>query len=475
MPSAPLPTRSAIQYEPGSYRDRNGRVFYASGAVYRALSEQALHAWQTLRSKVFFGRCTGEGKLVSTEQVDPTDAPDAEVAREWAGILKHQAIPFVSYPYEWSFGMLQDAALLQLELLAAALDEDMTLKDGSAFNVQWMGAKPVFIDIPSFETLLPGEPWTGYRQFCQTCLYPLLLQAYKNVAFQPWLRGSIDGIDPEQFRNLMSVRDLLRRGVFTHVYLHAKLQRAWGQTSRNVKVELRSAGFSKALLKANTERLAGLVRDLSWKSAQSTWSDYAANNTYTETDRELKQRFVRNAVMTQPWKLVWDLGCNTGDYSRIAAENAKYVVAMDSDHLAVERLYQALKADGLSSILPLVSNVADTSPNLGWRGAERKALIDRGKPGLTLCLALIHHIVISANIPLKEFIDWLASLGTNLVIEFVTKEDPMVKTLLRNKQDNYSDYEQGLFERWLSEAFDIACRESLTSGTRTLYYARARL
>jgi ribosomal protein L11 methylase PrmA len=184
--------------------------------------------------------------------------------------------------------------------------------------------------------------------------------------------------------------------------------------------------------------------------------------------------FVREMVLSRPWNLVWDLGCNIGVFSRIAAENARYVVAMDADQLSIERFYQALKAEGNTPILPLVSNLADASPNLGWRGLERKSLTERGKPDLTLCLALIHHVVISANIPLKEFIDWLASLGTSLVIEFVTKEDPMVKTLLRNKQDNYADYEIKYFEQCLDRVFEVAQRKMLASGTRILYFAHAK-
>jgi hypothetical protein len=145
---------------------------------------------------------------------------------------------------------------------------------------------------------------------------------------------------------------------------------------------------------------------------------------------------------------------------------------MDADHLAIEHFYQTLQGEGQTKILPLLSNLADASPNLGWRGLERKGLPERGKPDLTLCLALIHHVVISANVPLAEFLDWLASLGTNLVIEFVTKDDPMVQTLLRNKQDNYADYEVDYFERCLSERFSVAQRETSGSGSRILYYAQ---
>ncbi|HEV8713403.1 MAG TPA: methyltransferase, partial [Candidatus Binatia bacterium] len=305
--------------EPGSFRDRTSRVFYSDGAVFRGLSQQALKEWETLSSTAFFRGLMAEGKLVHTERVGSLSTPNAAQIGEWAAVLKHQPIPFISYPYEWSFGMLKDAALLQLDLLLAALRENMILKDASPFNIQWLGTNPVFIDIPSFEKLLPGEPWVGYRQFCQMFLYPLFLQAYKDVPFHPWLRGSIDGIEPERCNKLMTVRDLLRPGVFTHVYLQTKAQSLHAQTEKDVKKELRVAGFHQALIKANVSRLRKIVQRLIWQRTASEWSDYASKNTYTDTDREKKEVFVRQVVQARSWRLVWDLGCNTGAFSRIAA------------------------------------------------------------------------------------------------------------------------------------------------------------
>ncbi len=457
--------------EPGSFRDRNGRVFYANNAVFRALGRQALQEWEVLSSRKFFPRFMSDGKIVNTIDIELSD--NFSISGDWAAFLKHETIPFISYPYEWSFGMLKDTALLQVELLLSALDEGMILKDSSAFNFQWNGTNPVFIDIPSFEKLKDGEPWIGYRQFCQMFLYPLMLQAYKNIPFQPWFRGCIDGLDPEDFYKLMSARDLLRPGVFIHAYLQAKAQKKYGNTKQNIKQNLRSVGFNKELIKNNVKGLRKIIHGLSWKRAKSEWSHYANEHNYTDSEHEIKKSFVHNIIDAQPWKLVWDMGCNTGTFSRIAAKNAKYVVAMDFDHLTIEYLYQELKKEGNSKILPLIYNMANPSPNLGWRGLERKSLPERGKPELTLCLALIHHIVITANIPLKEFIDWLASLGTSVIIEFVTKADPMVKKLLLNKEDNYSDYETEYFEHCLSNAFNLAERKLLTSGTRILYFAKA--
>jgi SAM-dependent methyltransferase len=417
----------------------------------------------------------GDGSLVRTEVVDRSADVAETLTKDCAAVLRHERIPFVSYPYEWPFGMLRDAALLQLELLLAALEEDLVLKDSSPYNVQFKGAKPVFVDVGSFERLREGEPWIGYRQFCMLFLYPLMLHAYKGVAYHPWLRGAIDGIPPADIRNLMSFRDRFRKGVFTHVFLHARLERKHAERAGEVKSELRAAGFKKELIVANVRKMRRLVSRLDWSPPKGVWTEYGERNTYTDADAERKAGFVRDGAAATSPRLVWDMGCNDGRYSRIAAEHARHVVSFDADEGPVELLYRRLRDEGDTSILPLTMNLADPSPNLGWRGLERKALPERGTPDLVLALALVHHVVISANVPVREFVDWLAALGTALVIEFPTREDPMVKKLLAAKREGlHPDYEREFFERSLGEAFEVERTERLPSGTRVLYFARPK-
>ena len=466
---------TAARVEPGSFRDPVSRVVVTEGGVFRALTREGLADWEALTSTDLFAGAVSNGRIVGTELVEgAVDLPD-ELLEQTAAVLRHERVPFVSYPYEWSFGMLRAAALLQLELLEAALAEDLVLKDSTPYNVQWRGAKPVFIDVGSFERLTAGEPWLGYRQFCMLFLYPLLLQAYKGIPFQPWLRGSLEGISPEQMRHAMSFRDLLRRGVLTHVYLHERLERGRKETSRDVKRELKAAGFKKELIVANVRRLAKLVRRLEWKPGRSAWSDYDATTSYDDADAVRKEEFVRAAVGAQPWDLVWDLGCNVGRFARIAAENARHVVALDADAAVVERLYRALDDEGSNAILPLVANVLDPSPGLGWRGTERQPLVERGRPDLTLCLALVHHVSIGGNVPVRDVVDWLASLRSAVVVEFPTRDDPQVQRLLAAKGDDmHGDYERGFFERCLSEAFEVERSEALAGGTRLLYFVHPR-
>jgi SAM-dependent methyltransferase len=317
-----------------------------------------------------------------------------------------------------------------------------------------------------------GEPWVGYRQFCMLYLYPLLLQSVKGVAFQPWLRGSVDGITPGQMRGLMSFRDRFRRGLTTNVFLHARLEERYADKPRETKQEVKRAGMGKELILANVRKMRRLVSRLEWDPPQGVWVAYGERNTYTDEDAKRKDDFVREVSTSKPWRLVWDIGCNNGRYSRIAAEGARYVVAVDADQGPVELLYRELRDSDDESILPLTMNLADPSPALGWRGLERKAMPDRGRPDLVLALALVHHVAIGANVPVREIVDWLAGLGSALVIEFPTREDPMVQKLLAPKREGlHPDYELGFFERCLGEAFDVQRSERLESGTRVLYFA----
>lgn len=461
-------------FEPGSYRDRQGRVFYLDDRVFRALSSSALADWQALSATEFFRQSQTEGRLVATRQLDHDGGRFDTVAGEWAAFLEHDRVPVISYPYEWSFGMLRDAALLHLDLLLEALAEDLILKDSSAYNIQWIGTRPLHIDIPSFERWQPGEPWVGYRQFCQLFLYPLMLTAYRNLPFQPWLRGALDGITPQECARLMSARDFLRPGVMTHVVLQSKLLEATADSSTSLRKDLKASGFDKELIAKNARGLRKVVTNFRWKQKSSEWSSYTEQNSYTDHDEETKRQFVGEAVSTRRWGLAWDLGCNTGRYARLAAEHADSVVAMDADHLTVDRLYTELRAEGDERILPLLMNLADPSPNLGWRGLERRALADRRPVDLVLCLALIHHLVITANIPLYELVCWFGGLGSWLIIEFVTKDDPMVQRLLLSKEDIYNDYSLEAFEREIAQHFQEVARLPLPNGTRTLFFLRPR-
>jgi len=459
----------AATFIAGSFRDRSARVFEQDGQIYRALDASAAAMWDRIHQAPFFHDLSRQQKLIPTIEVAAEARATLHLATDATKILKHERVPFIAYPYEWSFGMLKDAALLQLEVLAAALRDGVSLKDATPYNVQFVGTRPTFIDLGSFHQREPGEPWSAYQQFCELFLYPLMLQAHCGIDFQSLLRGELEGIRVEEFAKWFSFRDWFRSGVFSRVILQAALAGMAKSQTKSTLGELKKTGFPVELIQKNVTGLERLIRKLKWQPRHSPWGDYDDTSAMVARDSDVKTQFVREVAQTRRWELVWDLGCNRGRYSLIAAESARYVLAMDFDHWCVESLYQQLQQRGPQNVLPLRINLANSSPALGWRGRERLRLEDRGQPDLVLCLGLIHHLVIAANIPMEEVIDWLASLAATLVIEFPTKRDPMVQALLRNKRDQYADYEQSNFERLVNSRFNITQRVQLPSGERFLY------
>lgn len=464
-----------ITFVPGSFRDRGSRVATHEDQIFRCLDDQAWKDWQAISNTPFFRDASARGHLVPTTEVAadqrtrlPPPLPDS------AGLLRHERVPFVSYPYEWPFALLKRAALLHLALMERALRDDVILKDASPYNVQFRGVEPVFIDIGSLVPLPPGSPWIAYRQFCELFLFPLMLQAYRGIPFQPILRGSLEGISVGEFSRWLSLRDLFRRGVFSHVVLHSLLTRSVRPSERSVTSDLGRSGFDRSLIEKNVARLTRLVEGLNWSPRASAWLDYDQTSPMVARDSEAKTARVTEVAAARRRTLAWDLGCNLGRYSRILARHTDHVVALDSDAACAQRLANDLAAEKVTNILPLVCNMANPSPAQGWGGRERTTLEDRGRPDLVLCLGLIHHLVISANIPLDQVVAWLARLGGELVIEFPTKNDPMVRSLLRNKPDQYADYELEAFEAELERSFRIERKECLPSQERFLFHGIPR-
>lgn len=461
------------QPDPGSFRDPLSRVYLQGDRVLRALSKEALADFDAVKGTKFWQTAQGDGRIIGTRECDtPADALDAQ---RWAGWLEHDRLKLLTYAYEWSFEMLKDAAILQLDLLREGLAEDVMCKDATPFNIQFDGTKPVFIDVGSFEQYRAGDPWYGFQQFRQLFLNPLLFQAYKEVPFQPWLRGDIDGIPTPIANKVLSGMKRHWKGMWSYVVMPAMLEQRMAGTERDVKSDLRAAGFNKDLVMVNIEKLAKLVPQIEWKASASVWSDYSERGHYTDDDLARKSEFVEKVSGLATRHLVWDIGSNDGHFSRIAAEHAELVLALDGDHLVIDTLYKRLRQEGRRDIVPLVMDIADPSPGLGWRGNERLPFVERAKPDLVLALAVIHHVAITSLVPLGEFVDFLGDLDAEVVLEFPTPEDPMVVRLLRNKRAGvHDDYNQDELERHLKRRFRIAQREDLPSGTRVLFHLQPR-
>ncbi len=472
------PTGTAPQHvlpDPGSFRDPLSRVFVGDDAVFRGLTDVALADFEAVEKTKFFAAASERGDIVATtRQSEPVELPG-----QWAAVLRHERIRVLSYPYEWPFEMLRDAARLQLTLSRQALAEGLMTKDASSYNVQFVGSKPVFIDVGSFERVRPGEPWAGYRQFCELFLNPLYLQAVCDVPFQCLLRSNIHGVSPTLAANLIGRGGRRQKGVFTHVKVHARAERKYADADRDhdVRAELKRAGFGPALIDAQMRNLQKAVERLSWKQQESTWSGYSDRSHYTQLDLAAKESFVGRAVgeVGQP-DLVLDLGANDGHFSRVAlGAGAGYVVAVDSDDVVVDRLYRDLRDAGESRVLPLVLDLSDPSPGIGWRSRERPSFVDRVRPDLTLCLAVVHHLALSNNVPLDDIVEFLADFGSPLVVEFPHRNDEMATRLLSRKRSGLFDsYDVANWERALSSRFTLRDTAVLPSGTRTLYRADPR-
>jgi hypothetical protein len=413
---------------------------------------------------------SGSGQIVRTELLSSAEFSKFRLSNEFIAALRHEKIPFVSYPYEWCFAMLREACLLHLELLKESIPRGVILKDASSYNVQFQGAQAVLIDIGSFTKMVAGEPWSAYRQFCELMLFPLMLQAYRDVDFQPLLRSRLEGIQARHFLQWIGWRDLLKPGVLMHGWMQALLENKTQRFSTSTVNDLRSSGFDSSMIMNLLGQLSRVVERLQWKPRRTQWTEYDSSLPHVAEDADSKSRFVREVCQAKHRQLVWDLGCNDGRYSKIASAFSTTVVAMDQDHACINRLYESL-ATGPKNIVPLCVELANASPAQGWRGRERRRLEDRGRPDLVLCLGLIHHLVIAANIPLPDVIDWLASLGGEIVLEFPTKNDAMVKALLRNKRDQYSEYSLDQLQKELEKHFYLERRLSLPSGERILFHA----
>ena len=459
----------------GSYRDPSGRVYLVGGGdvdrrIVRGLTAATAATVERLMGEPFFKRMIADGSVVKTRFM-PADDPVAlsVMDRGWESVLEHEAVDFLTWPYEWPFSMLKDAALLQLRLLQMCAQSGWMLKDATPYNVQWTGTRPVFIDIPSFEPWESGEYWQGYRQFCSTFLIPLMLTAHLGVPFQPLLRSSLEGIPPEEAARYFYGLRRFKRGVPSHVWFPAMVERRM----RNRGGDRRSPGAkrrqSKTSVLALLDTLGRLVTGLTYRqAATSDWSLYSETHSYEEGDFERKKEFVEKYAFRRRPRLLWDLGANTGTFSRIAARHSELVVAVDGDHEAVDILYRRACEEDDRNIIPLVMDLANPSPGQGWAGRERIAFVERRSPDMALCLALIHHLRVSAGIPVSSIVEWLRSLDATVIVEFVDRNDEMFGKLIENRSDQYSDYTSENFHSEIERCFTIEDRMGLKGGKREM-------
>jgi len=450
-------------HHPSSFRDNRAFLFRRDGQLYRAVHKTYKSDYELLHSSGLYQELTARNWLVPHHEISMLAPADISL------ILKPELLPCITYPYEWSFSQLKQAALLTLKIADLALKHNMLLKDASGFNVGWKDGEPIFIDLPSFRALVPGEPWPAYRQFCSHFLAPLSLMAYVDLNLQKLLLSNIDGLPLDLASRLMPRRTWLNLNLLIHIHLHARAQKKYSGTEKKVEVSV-----SATTLRNLFHSLRLTVEKMRLPTVMTEWGDYYSATNYTPEQFEQKKAAIAAWIEEVKPATVFDIGANDGTFSRLAGRRAALVVSADIDPVAIEKNFNFLAANKIKNIVPLLQDLAQPSPGLGWNLEERTPLRDRIQPDMGLALALVHHIVIGNNVPLKMFCRYLHQTAPAWIVEFPAKDDSQVQRLLRNREDIFPDYTVQGFERAMEEFFTIKETRPIEGSHRTLYLAMRR-
>lgn len=452
----------------GSFRDPRGYIYEFEGRILRSVNPAAAEDYRALRDTGLLAELTARGLLLPATECELGSVPLPRPSP--VHLIEHPRLPIISYPYEWCFAAHRAAALLHLDLHLAALERGFTLSDASAYNVQFLGSRPVFIDLLSLRPYHPGEMWTGHRQFCMQFLNPLLLEAKLGISPQGWFRGQIEGIDPVDLARLLRWWHRFSWTILAHVVLQARFQKRGRSSDKQAVAGLKRAQLPLAAFRNMLLSLRGYIAGLKRSGASTTWSDYASNTSYATGETEEKRRFVAGMVSAvKPGKVI-DLGCNTGEYSALAlASGAGMVFGFDFDLGALDQAFARAQSHNLA-FLPLWLDAANPSPDQGWAQRERKGFAARAKADALLALAVLHHLAIGRNIPLPDAVDWLIDMAPQGVIEFVPKSDPMVQRLLALRADIFTDYDEPSFIAAVERRARIQATKALSEGGRLLLW-----
>lgn len=458
-----------ISLEMGSFKDPEGRVFYRDNEVFRSLSDVAADRICRLVKQGILEDLVANNLVVPTKFLPACEA-GFDTNEFGAHVLKHDRIPFFVYPYEFSFDMLKDAGLLTLELLETCLDHDLILKDGTAFNTTFREGRMAFVDVLSIDDYNPTQPWNGYGQFCREYLFPLMLSGYKRIDFQSILRGTLSGVSPTDMSSLLSLRDMLRAGGIKHVLLQGVIERLQQKTVPKANAGKAGLSFPKQAIVANVRGLRRLLNKMSYKPRWTPWQSYTDHSSYSQEEIEGKSTFIKIGLSMLAANHVVDIGANTGTYSLLAADQAELVVAIDSDAAAVNNLYLHCRDCGIRNVVPIVADLMNPSPSLGWELTERASLFERldSDSFMFMALAIVHHICITNNVPIERFVQQLAAISDKGIVEWVEKEDEMVQVLLKNRKDIFSEYSWENFKKSLERHFAIKKVLDIKNGKRRL-------
>ena len=452
----------------GSFRDPSGFLFTRAGVLYRQVNQWGREDYELFLSSGLYAALVEKKLLIPHQEVD---VPAAQPSIAYK-IIQPERVPFISYPYEWSFSQLKNAARATLRLQQMALEAGMSLKDSSAYNIQFFHNRATLIDSLSFEKYQPGQPWAAYRQFCQHFLAPLALMTYRDARLTGMLRAHLDGLPLDLVSRLLPVRSYLNPGILIHLHLHARSMRKY--STKAVSQEAVSGKMSKTSLQGLVDSLRSTITRLEWKAGGTAWADYYDQTNYTPAAFEAKKRIVTGYLSHTQAHTAWDLGANTGVFSRLAAAAGMQVIAFDLDAAAVEGNYRACLQEKETRILPLVMDLANPSPALGWQHAERSSLLERGPADLVMALALIHHLVIGNNLPFHKAAQFFRACGEWLIIEFIPKTDSQIQKMLAMRKDIFDEYDQEHFEAVFGDYFRIIEAQPVTDSERIIYLMQVK-
>lgn len=454
-------SQSKLQKDNSSFRDPSGFIYKEKNTLYRQVNESYKKDYEYLISSGLYKTLSENGLLIKHTEVKRSNTNNAYK------VLKPEIVPFISYPYEWSFSMLKDAALLTLTIQKVALQFGMTLKDASSYNVQFIGSKPIFIDTLSFEKFT-GKPWTAYKQFCMHFLAPIALTSKIDLRLSALLTSFLDGLHLDLSAKMLPLKSKFNVGLLLHLQSHASSQ-----------VNIKSVGtFKDRSISTNSilaiiDSLESTIKSLKYPISKSYWSDYYKNTNYLENGIKEKGILLKKFLkQIKHSTLLADFGANTGNFTDIAKDFADQSLSLDFDPIAIESNYLRQSKD--SSVLPLVINLANPSPSIGWGSIERKSFLDRAKFETVLMLALIHHLVITENISLNMIAELVSKMCNNLIIEFIPPTDSQIVEMTQLKKLNESTYSQKLFEESFEKYFKIVTKEMIKTNSRIMYLMKKK-
>lgn len=451
---------SNIVPHPASYRDPSGFVFEHEGKIYRQVNKSYVSSFEQLCNSGLYQQLVSKGDLIAHTEINSNISGSSD----WFTTLLPEQLPFISYPYEWCFDQLRDAALLTLSVTRYSIEKGMILKDATPYNIQFHNGRPLFIDTLSFDRYEADQPWIAYRQFCENFLFPLYLEHYLGTDCIPWLRNYLDGIPVDVVARLLPWKSKWNLGVRLHVLLQNNVKQA-GQKNGPQKIV-----FSQQKMLHLLQHLESIVANIKpGYPKQSNWSNYYEETILGQGYLKEKEKVFTKMLSLLTYSTVVDLGANDGYFSMIMAKTSKLVVAIDSDSRCINSLYQRCKTESIKNIMPLVNDLSNPSPSLGFNNQEREGLGKRMKADLVVALALIHHLAISKNLPLPLLANYFSSFSPQLIIEFVPKEDEKIKQLLSGRRDIFDHYTKDDFEKSFSEYYNILASETITGTGRVLY------